>query len=220
MQQHEVSIMNIDDATIAILAGGGSRRFGSEKSIALFKGKPLVIHMIDIAKALSPHVIIVVSDDAQKAFISELAFDTEIFLDSDNSQKCALNGAVSAFENSESDYTLLLPVDTPLVSKGLLKTILDLREGHGAVVPAWPNGYVEPLHSVYSTEHAYDKGLDALESGQKRMQDLLDSLTNVLYVQTEILRMFDEHLQSFSNANTPYELKRLEEEVLKPRKLS
>lgn len=209
--------MSLDNVTIAILAGGGSSRFGSEKSLALFKGKPLVTHMISIAKALASHVIIVASNDSQQTSLSEVVTDIDIVLDDDASEKCALNGAITAFEHSESDYTLLLPVDTPLASKELLETILNLREGHGAVVPAWPNGYVEPLHSVYSTEHAYNKGIEVMETGQKRMQHLLDSLTNVLYVQTEILKMFDEHLQTFANANTPNELKRLAEEVLKPR---
>ncbi|MDF1538099.1 MAG: molybdenum cofactor guanylyltransferase [Candidatus Thorarchaeota archaeon] len=209
--------MSLDNVTVAILAGGGSSRFGSEKSLALFKGKPLISHMFSIAKGLASHVIIVASNDSQQTSLSEIVPDIDIVMDDDASEKCALNGAITAFEHSESDYTLLLPVDTPLASKELLETILNLREGHGAVVPAWPNGYTEPLHSVYSTEHAYNKGIEVMETGQKRMQNLLDSLTNVLYVQTEILRMFDEHLRTFDNANTPYELKRLEEEVFKPR---
>lgn len=209
--------MGLDNVTIAILAGGGSSRFGSEKSLALFKGKPLVSHMLSIAKVLTSHVIVVASNDSQQTSISEIVTDIEIVLDSDDSEKCALNGAVTAFEYSESDYTLLLPVDTPLASKGLLRTLLDLRDGHGAVVPAWPNGYVEPLHSVYLTDHAYNKGLEVLETGQKRMQALLDSLSNVLYMQTEILRRFDKKLDTFANVNTPNELKRLEEEILKPR---
>jgi len=209
--------MSLDNVTIAILAGGGSNRFGSVKSLALFQGEPLVSHMLSIAKVLASHVIVVASNEEQRTLLGEVVKDIEIVTDIDDSQQCALNGAVTAFEYSERDYTLLLPVDTPLASKGLLRTVLDLRDGHGAVVPAWPNGYVEPLHSVYLTEHSYNKGLEVLETGQKRMQALLDSLSNVLYLQTEILRRFDNNLQTFANANTPNELKRLEEETLKPR---
>ena len=209
--------MSLDNVTVAILAGGDSSRFGSEKSLALFHRKPLVTHMVPIAKVFASRVIIVASSEKQQALLSEVVSDIDIVLDVEGSERCALNGSVTAFEYSENEYTLLLPVDTPLASKGLLKSILQLRDGHGAVVPAWPNGFVEPLHAVYLTEHAYDKGLEALETGQRRMQDLLNLLTNVLYVQTEILRMFDEHLQTFANANTPNELKRLEDEILKPR---
>ena len=209
--------MSLDNVTVAILAGGDSNRFGSEKALALFHGKPLVSHMVPIAKVFASRVVIVASSEKQQALISEVVSDIDIVLDVEGSERSALNGSVTAFEYSDNDYTLLLPVDTPLASKGLLKSILQLRDGHGAVVPAWPNGFVEPLHAVYLTEHAYDKGLEVLETGQRRMQDLLNLLTNVLYIQTEILRMFDEHLQTFANANTPNELKRLEDETLKPR---
>lgn len=207
--------MDFDDVTIAILVGGNSTRFGSEKSLALFKGKPLVTHMISKATSLSTNLLVVVSNDIQQKVLGEVIGDVDIATDIDDADQSALNGAVSAFEHSDTEYTMLLPVDTPLANEDLLRTILELRSGHGAVVPAWPNGYVEPLHSVYLTEHAYDKGLDVIESGKRRMQDLLDSLTNVLYIQTEILRMFDKHLQTFANVNTPNDLMRLEEEVIR-----
>ncbi len=204
--------MSLDNVTVAILAGGDSSRFGSEKSLALFHGKPLVTHMVPIAKVLASRVIVVASSDEQQVLLTEMVPGIDIVIDVEGSERSALNGSVTAFEYSNNDYTLLLPVDTPLASKGLLKSILQLRDGHGAVIPAWPNGYVEPLHAVYLTEHAYDKGLEVLETGQRRMKDLLNLLTNVLYVQTEILRMFDENLDTFSNVNTVNELKQLENE--------
>ncbi|MFW9849551.1 MAG: molybdenum cofactor guanylyltransferase [Candidatus Thorarchaeota archaeon] len=209
--------MNMDNVTIAILAGGNSSRFGSEKALAQFRGTPLVSHMIASTTGLCSRIIIVASDEEQQSMIGSVVKDVEIVVDADDVEKSALNGSVTAFEYSDNEYTLILPVDTPLVKRKLLTTLLELREGHGAVVPAWPNGFVEPLHAVYMTEHAYDKGLQVLENGQRRMQDLLDSLTNVLYVQTEILKMFDPNLETFSNANTPKELKQLEEEVIRAR---
>ena len=42
------------------------------------------------------------------------------------------------------------------------------------------------------------------------MQDLLDALTNVLYVSTEILKRYDPNLQSFANINTLDDLRKLE----------
>jgi molybdopterin-guanine dinucleotide biosynthesis protein A len=54
--------MKDDELTVAILAGGNSTRFKSEKSLASFRGKPLISHMIDIAKKLSHGVLVVVSN--------------------------------------------------------------------------------------------------------------------------------------------------------------
>ncbi|MFW9932722.1 MAG: molybdenum cofactor guanylyltransferase [Candidatus Thorarchaeota archaeon] len=202
--------MTIDDLTVAILSGGNSTRFGGQKALAQFQGRPLVSHMLSIAQALSSRVLMVVSNQEQEDAIRKIAGDLEIVSDPDDSTRSALNGAVTAFEYSKSLHTLLLPIDTPLVSKGVLKTLIQLSEGHGAVIPGWPNGHVEPLHGVYLTEHAYSRGLAVLESGRRRMQDLLDKLTNVLYVSTEILKRFDPNLDSFVNINTPADLKKLE----------
>ncbi|MHA2426239.1 MAG: molybdenum cofactor guanylyltransferase [Candidatus Thorarchaeota archaeon] len=207
--------MVFDDITIAILAGGNSSRFGSEKAIAQFRGNPLLAHMINITKGLGSRLIVVVSNEEQRDLIADVVKDIEIVIDADDVDRSALNGSVTAFEYSDNEYTLLLPIDSPRLKRGLLTALLDLRTGHGAVVPAWPNGFVEPLHAVYLTEHAYDKGLQVLENGQRRMQDLLDSLANVLYVQTEILKMFDKNLETFANANTPRELLQLEDEVIR-----
>ena len=59
--------MSLDDVTIAILVGGDSTRFGSEKSLAIFKGNPLIAHMISIAKALTPNIVVVASNEVQQA---------------------------------------------------------------------------------------------------------------------------------------------------------
>ncbi len=209
----DVNRMNSNDVTVAILAGGNSSRFGLEKALVHFRGKPLVSHMISIAQAFSSRVLVVVSNPDQEKSIRDISEHIEIVFDPDDSTRSALNGAVTAFEFSESSHTLLLPVDTPLVNKEILSTMIQLRENHGAVIPSWPSGYVEPLHGVYLTEHAYSKGITVLESGKRRMQDLLDKLTNVLYVSTEILKMFDPKLLSFTNINTPADLKKLESET-------
>jgi molybdopterin-guanine dinucleotide biosynthesis protein A len=105
---------------------------------------------------------------------------------------------------------LLLPVDTPRANVGLLEIIADLAEGHGAVVPSWPSGNIEPLHASYLSEHAYAKGLQVMESGRFRMQDLLEVLRNVLYVSTSTLEQFDPELRTFSNVNTEQDLRELE----------
>ncbi len=203
------------DVTVAILAGGNSTRFNSDKASALFRGRPLVKHMLEIARSLSRHTMIVVSNETQADMINELVTDTRIEVDPDSSLRCALTGAITAFEMSESRRTLLLPVDTPLANRELLKALIELAPGHGAVVPSWPNGDAEPLHAVYLSEHAYARGLRVMEQGKTRMQDLLDALSSVLYIQTNVLRVFDPELLTFANINTEAELKELEQRAMR-----
>jgi molybdopterin-guanine dinucleotide biosynthesis protein A len=200
----------MDKVTVAILAGGTSKRFGSEKSIAEFQGRPLVTHMVDIARKLSSEIMIVVSDEDQEETLRNVVPDVQIVVDPPSEIKCALAGAVTAFEYTLTRHVLLLPVDAPLANTELLRMLLRMCVGHGAAVPSWPSGYIEPLHSVYLAEHAYYHGLKVMEEGKHRMRNLLDRLQSVLYVSTEILKQFDPELDTFTNFNTPKDLKAAE----------
>ncbi|MCK4279793.1 MAG: molybdenum cofactor guanylyltransferase [Candidatus Thorarchaeota archaeon] len=198
--------------TVAILAGGTSGRFGSEKAMAKFRDRPLVTHMIDIAKHLSSEIIVVVSNGIQKEIIGKVVTGESIVVDPEDSVRSALTGAVTAFEYATTEYVMLLPVDTPLASIPLLQSIAELGPGYGAVVPSWPSGYIEPLHATYLAEHAYGRGLEVIAKKKQRMRDLLDALHNVMHISTEVLKMFDPNLDTFVNINTEQELRKLERE--------
>lgn len=200
----------MEKVTIAILAGGSSKRFGTEKALAEFRGRPLVTHMVDVARKLSSEVMIVVSDEAQEENLRKAVPDVRIVVDPPSELKCALAGALTAFEYTITSYVLLLPVDAPLANSELLRVLINMSPGHGAIVPSWPSGYIEPLHSVYLAEHAYFHGLKVMEAGLHKMRNLLDRLQSVLYVSTETLKQFDSDLSTFTNFNTPKELKAAE----------
>lgn len=194
------------------MAGGDSRRFGSDRALREYQGRPLVSHMLDIARKISPTVLVVVSDDEQLEKIRPYIKMGRVVVDPEDSTKSALNEAVTAFEHAETDYTLLLPIDKPLARPNLLKILVEMSPRHGAVVPSWPSGHIEPLHSVYMTEHAYYHGLKVVEQKSFEMRSLLDRLQHVLYVSTEALKQFDANLETFKNLNTLGELKTAEGE--------
>ncbi|MCF2137494.1 MAG: molybdenum cofactor guanylyltransferase [Candidatus Thorarchaeota archaeon] len=196
--------------TVAILAGGDSTRFTTDKALAQFRGRPLLQHMLAIAHQVSSNVIVVVSSEDQADRFRPLVGSVKIVSDPEGTEKCALTGALTAFEYVGSPFTLLLPVDTPLANVPLLKALYDLRGTHSAIVPSWPEGYVEPLHAVYRTETAYARGLGIFEQGDRKMQALLDVLPNVLYISTLVLKEFDPDLRTFANINTEQDLRRLE----------
>lgn len=198
------------DITVAILAGGSSKRFGSDKALAEFHGKPLIANMLDIARRISSTILVVASDEEQEKTLKPYIKNTKIVTDPEGEPKCALTGALTAFEYTETKYVLLLPVDTPLAEPELLKMLIRLSPGHGAIIPSWPSGYIEPLHSVYYAEHAYALGLDIMEKGLYKMSDLLDRIQHVLFVSTETLSQFDPELNTFVNFNTQKELKAAE----------
>ncbi len=198
------------DVGVAILAGGASKRLGEPKALLQFHGRPLISHVLEVAKKLTSDVMIVVSEETQIEQLRDYIGDVQIHYDPEDSIRCALTGAITAFEFAPKKYTQLLPVDAPLVEPDIIRFLADLAPGHGAVVPSWPNGYIEPLHSTYHSEHAYALGLEVMEQGQRRMSDLLHRLRNVLHVSTEALRKMDPDLKTFKNINSLQDLKREE----------
>ena len=201
------------DLTVAILAGGNSQRFKSDKALAKINNRPLISYMINIAEQLSENILVVLSHEDQKKSLGSLIDHTRPVIDPEDSTRCALTGAVTAFEYSETKHTLLLPVDAPLTKIDLLKMLVEFVPGHGAVVPSWPSGYIEPLHSVYLAEHAYHHGLRMIQANKLRMKNLLDELSNVLYVSTIVLTQFDKNLETFTNINTERDLLDIEKKM-------
>jgi len=200
----------MNDITVAILTGGSSKRFGSDKALAEFQGRPLISHMLGIASQITANVLIVASDEQQELNLKPYTKKATLVTDPEGEPKCAFTGAITAFEYTATKHVLLLPVDSPLAEPELLKLLIRLKTGHGAVIPSWPTGYIEPLHSVYHAEHAYSHGLEVMESGLRRMSDLLDRLHHILYVSTETLKQFDPELDTFVNFKTLQELKAAE----------
>ena len=65
-----------------------------------------------------------------------------------------------------------------------LYELADAMEGYEAAVPVHPNGFFEPLHSVYSREKMLSACSRALEKGERRihvpLQELLRPIVSPL----------------------------------------
>ena len=207
--------MEREALSVGILAGGESKRFRADKALAKLGSKTLLEIMIEKGKKLSDNVMVVVSSEEQKERFGKVINIDLIVVDPENSPKCALTGTLTALEFSKTEYTMVLPVDTPRVKLSVLRTLINLAPGHGAVVPAWPNGYIEPLHVVYFSEHAYACGLELENDKSLKMSEFLNCLHNVLYVSTEVLKQQDPDLLTFTDINTERELLELEKRDIK-----
>ena len=83
-----------------ILAGGFSRRFGSDKGLVLLRNKPLVRHVIDKVSSIVNEVLVVVSSEDQKRSFEAVVENTaKMLIDKDDSQS-PLVGALTGFENN------------------------------------------------------------------------------------------------------------------------
>jgi len=193
-----------------ILAGGFSRRFGSDKGLVVLAGKPLILHVIDRVSKVADEVLVVVSSEEQKnKFEAILEEKANLVIDKDDSQS-PLVGAITGFECANAEYSLLLPCDTPLVSTQIVQFLLDICAGRSAAIPRWPGGYIEPLQAVYRTESALTAAKTALKQGKMNMRSMIDNLRGVRYVSMMVLEQLEPELLTFFNVNTPQDLKKAE----------
>lgn len=193
-----------------ILAGGYSRRFGSDKGLVALAGKPLVLHVIDRISKLVDEVLLIVSSETQKQnFEPIIKNKAKLVMDKYQSQS-PLVGTITGFEAAKGKHSLLLPCDTPLVSEQIVQLLLDMSANRNAAIPRWPNGYIEPLQAVYNTEAALTAAKTALTQRKMNMQSMIDNLTGVRYVSTMALQQLEPDLSTFFNVNTPQDLKKAE----------
>jgi molybdopterin-guanine dinucleotide biosynthesis protein A len=193
-----------------ILAGGFSKRLGREKGLVRLKGKPLVMYLLEKVAKVVDEKIIVVSSEAQKNAFSPL-FErvADVIVDKYKGHG-PLIGALTGFEAVKSEYSLLLPCDTPFLSSEIIALLLDCCIGRSAVIPRWPNGWIEPLQAAYHTKSAIIATKRALEEGKMDMLSMISYLRDIRYVSTMVLQKLDPELLTFFNINTFEDLKKAE----------
>lgn len=105
----------------AVLAGGQSRRFGSDKAEAMWKGKSLIDHAIASLATVAASVIVCGRDMADMVSLP----------DRPGVGLGPLGGLNAALHHAQAlEYTrvITVPCDTPLLSPYLLATLIALND--------------------------------------------------------------------------------------------
>ena len=191
-----------------VLSGGESTRFKADKGLFPVYHKPLVRYVIDAVTPLVDEVLIVTSSQDKVNEYTHYFPSLRIVADEYESRG-VMSGAFTGFKNAAGEHSLLLPCDTPLLSRRVLSLLLDIAPDNDAVVPRWPNGYLEPLQAVYRTQEAYHAARESLAAGECRPRRLILRLNKVLYVSTLVLSKIDPDLLTFHNVNTLHDLQRI-----------
>jgi len=206
----------VTDRTAIILAGGGSQRFGADKGLVNLAGKPLILHVIERIEDLVDEIIVCVRKDAQLPLYSQvLPKESKLVADIQGLPECPLTGALTGLMNAKGEYSIILPCDTPFASKRVISLLFEIAVGVDAVIPRWPNGYIEPLQTVYMTKSASEAAKRAINANNYRMQSMISLLKRVRYLSTIVIKEINPKMLTFLNINTPLELKRAESLIRK-----
>jgi len=196
--------------TIAIQAGGRSKRMGTDKGLALLAGKPMIEHVIERVNGLGDEILITSNDRASYAYLGcPLVSDAE-------PGAGALPGLQTALSAAKGELVLVVACDMPLLNRELLAYQLQqaVETGADVVVPMW-QAFHETLHAVYRRQPVLAAASAALAQGKKRMISFYDGV-RVAIVPASVVAQFDPAGHTFFNANTPAELAEAERLLAKP----
>jgi molybdenum cofactor guanylyltransferase len=185
------------DLAAFILAGGQSSRMGTDKAFIELEGRTLLARALELARSVSDDVRIVGRQEKYSSFAPTIE---DIF------PGCGpLAGIHAALRASPKDLNLILAVDVPFLSSGLLEYIIERAESAVATVtvPRIAQGF-QPLCAVYRGAFA-DTAEQALRHGRYKIDALFAT------VQTEVIG--EPELQGagfsiglFRNLNHPHDL--------------
>lgn len=190
------------DLAVAILAGGQSRRFGTDKALVRIAPEypTLIERTTAIARQLSDIVAIIGHDRFA-------GLDLDVPVIPDDAPGCGPLAAIAtAMRQLERPRILVLACDLPCLSPELLRLLIDRPSTKPVVIPRTDDGRYHPLHAIYA--RSLLPGAEAaLRDGHKSVRSFLDIIDLDPVPETE-LRLVDPQLDSLFNLNHPEDLDR------------
>jgi len=187
----------VPEMAVFILAGGKSTRMGADKAFVMLDGRTLLARAIELARSVTDDVR-VVGDAAKFGAFAPVVED--VF------RECGpLGGIHAALRASATDLNLMLAVDLPFVSRGLIEYLITRARSSDAIVTVGRvGGGWQPLCAIYRREFA-EVAEKALRQGRYKIDTLFDMQRAQVIGEDEVKAAgFSGEL--FRNLNTPEEL--------------
>ena len=132
---------------------------GQDKGSMIIHGKPMIKHILSTLNHQIDEAIIVLNDSKRIAryceFINPEDYTYRIeFCEDKIKNKGPMPGIMTGLELISGDYALIMPCDSPYISKSYIETIFkEIEDDCQAVVPYHDEKNMlktsEPLHSIY-----------------------------------------------------------------------
>lgn len=192
--------------TGVILAGGKSRRYGTDKALARIEGVPLIEKVMGIMGSVFERLILIANSPQEYARL-QLPIHKDLVKGIG-----PLGGIYTGLKTIRDEGAFFVACDMPFLNPALIRRMVHLTKGYDAVVPrvGWK---IEALHAFYSK-----RCLPAIEAmiAAKHFQILgLYNRVRVRYVEEEEIRAYDPDLRSFFNVNIPQDLAAAEQMTVK-----
>lgn len=176
-----------------ILAGGASRRMGTDKSQLRLEQQTFTEHIAETLLEITDSVSIVGRDSDESSFPSV----ADVY-----PKWGALGGIHAALAACAREWAIVVACDLPFVTSELFSYLAALRMDHDAVVPIQEDGRPQPLAALYRVDPCLRQATGLIEAGRRRPLDLLDAV-KTRWVAFDELRNFARAQSFFVNINTP-----------------
>ena len=185
--------------SLAIIAGGQSRRMGRDKAFVDLGGKPLIEHVIERSAELGlAETILITNKPAQHAHLG-LPMYRDILPD-----KGSLGGIYTALVQAQNPDVLVLACDMPFVNTDLLRYMVGQICADTDIVVPTVDGYPQGLHAIYKRT-CIEPIAEQLAADRLKIIRFYDRM-RVRYLDESDYAAFDPQGRSFANLNTPEEL--------------
>jgi molybdopterin-guanine dinucleotide biosynthesis protein A len=191
--------------TVAIQAGGESKRMGQDKGLVLFQEQPLIVRVLNRLAPIADELLVTSNQPESYRFLGLTPVPDR------QPGRGALGGLYTALDASHHPAVAVVACDMPFANPLLLAFELQLLNETGAdlVIPRTADG-LEPFHAVYRRETCLPHVRAALQFNQRRV-DAWFPLVKVHELTPEAIQPYDPLGLAFLNVNTPEELQRAEE---------
>ncbi len=186
------------DVTGVLLAGGKSRRMGSDKALLSVNGKPFYESSLDLLRTFFTNILI--AGDRKDLVSPGIPAIADLYPGS------ALGGLYTGLRAAETDWIFVSPCDMPYPDPEIVRRLLANRDGVDAVVPRTSEGY-EPVFALYH-KNCLSQMEEMLRNDQFRIYDFYQRIA-IRYLDPPQLP--DGWRRALVNINTPEQLAQLKE---------
>jgi molybdopterin-guanine dinucleotide biosynthesis protein A len=191
--------------TLAIQAGGESRRMGTDKALLPFLGQPLIMRVLNRLAGIADEILVTSNQPENYRFLGLTPIPDLL------PGTGALGGVYTALSAASHPYVAVVACDMPFASPALFAFELAvLREtGAEAVIPRSDAG-TEPFHAVYRRASCLPHAWGALQAGKRRV-DAWFGEVNIHYLNPSEIQPYAAPQLAFLNINTLDELREAEQ---------
>lgn len=189
------------EITGVILAGGQSSRFGSNKALALWRGKLLIQHVRDSLSSVFDDILLSTNSPDQYVF---LKMPTVI----DRYPNMGpLAGIHAALYHTSKPWIFVVGCDMPAITPDLISFLSSYAQDEFEAVLPWLKTGPEPLCGLYH-KTALAKIEMQLANRKSQVKELIEKLS-VRKVEEEELRTVSGRVGVFININRTKDLENL-----------